>query len=235
MHRTPNPKPFISNRTPWLAKASRRRSESLLAIGALAFVACASSQPSREPTARPISEQAAGRGQVTSQSAAHHTEEDMTHGEIIRIPSSMREEHQEIHAALVGATQVPGRVGEAARELARILEPHFTREEQVALPPLGLVRPLANGEFDPSWSGVLPMTDALKRELPQMLREHEEIGSAARRLETVAGEERNLEVQELARKLQAHAKSEEELFYPVAILVGELVRARLGQADPVSQ
>jgi hypothetical protein len=33
-------------------------------------------------------------------------------------------------------------------------------QEQNALPPLGLLQPLAKGEFDPSMSGVLPMTDA---------------------------------------------------------------------------
>lgn len=149
--------------------------------------------------------------------AGRRWEESMT---CIDIPDSVRKEHQEIHAALTSATKVPGRVGEAARDLARLLEPHFLREEQVALPPLGLLRPLANGEFSPSMTEVLAMTDALRSELPQMLREHVDIASAARRLEAVAGEERNLSVQDLARKLQAHAKSEEEVFYPAAILVG---------------
>jgi hypothetical protein len=70
------------------------------------------------------------------------------------------------------------------------------------------------------------MTDALRAELPQMLREHEAIGAQTRKLEQAARDEHNPEVEELAKKLQLHARSEEEIFYPAAILVGDLVRAR---------
>ena len=62
-----------------------------------------------------------------------------SHGVTLEIPESMRIEHGEIHAALERATGVPGRVGEAARALAAVLHPHFEREEEIALPPLGLL------------------------------------------------------------------------------------------------
>jgi hypothetical protein len=142
------------------------------------------------------------------------------------VPESIRAEHAEIHGALERATRAPGRVGEAARALAAVLHPHFVREEQIALPPLALLRPLAEGRFEPSMRAVLPMTDSLRAELPQMLREHVRIGAAARRLEQVAREEGNAEVELLAQKLQLHARSEEEVLYPAAVLVGDLVRAR---------
>jgi hypothetical protein len=58
-------------------------------------------------------------------------------------------------------------------ELDRVLHPYFVREEEIALPPLGLLEPLSKA----------PPT-----------------------------------------KLQLHAKSEEELFYPAALLVGDVVR-----------
>jgi hypothetical protein len=135
-------------------------------------------------------------------------------------------EHSEIHAALVDATKRPGRVGEAAQKLAKVLHPHFVREEQIALPPLALLRPLAAGEYNPEMRDVLAMTDALRAELPNMLREHEQIAAAARELEQTAREQRDAEAEELAKKLQLHARSEEEIFYPAAILVGDLVRAR---------
>lgn len=61
----------------------------------------------------------------------------------IEIPKSIQIEHETIHAALIEATQAPGRVGVAAKELAEVLHPHFVREEQIALPPLGLLAPLA--------------------------------------------------------------------------------------------
>lgn len=145
----------------------------------------------------------------------------------IRIPESMRVEHAEIHDELVRATKAPGQVGVSARELAVVLHPHFVREEEIALPPLGLLAPLAAGEMTPKMREVLPLTDALRIELPRMLEEHQAIRAATRRLGEVARAEGNTEVVHLTQKLALHAQSEEELFYPAAVLVGDLVRARL--------
>jgi hypothetical protein len=145
----------------------------------------------------------------------------------IHVPESMRVEHAEIHDGLVRATMAPGRVGAAARELAAILHPHFVREEEIALPPLGLLAPLARGEMTPEMREVLPLTDALRDELPRMLEEHTAIRAATSRLGEVARAEGNAEVAHLAESLARHAQSEEELFYPAAVLIGDLVRARV--------
>lgn len=144
----------------------------------------------------------------------------------LRIPESMQVEHAEIHERLVEATKLSGPVGDAARELAKVLHPHFVREEEIALPPLALLAPLAAGEYSPDMREVLAMTDALRAELPRMLQEHEAVAAAAQRLEAVAREAGNGEVEALATALQLHARSEEEIFYPAALLVGDLVRAR---------
>ena len=111
-----------------------------------------------------------------------------------------------------------------------MLHPHFVREEQIALPPLALLRPLAQGEWRPEMRDVLHMTDSLRAELPQMLRDHEAIAVAAQNLESIARADADADAEELARALQRHARSEEELFYPAAVLVGELVRARMSAA-----
>ena len=149
----------------------------------------------------------------------------------IEIPESMRAEHGEIHAALERATQVPGAVGEAARALAKVLHPHFQREEQIALPPLGLLAPLARGERPRAMRVVLPLTDSLRAELPRMLREHQAIHAATVRLQQVARARRNAPVERLTDELLLHAKNEEEVMYPAALLVGEVVRAQLPPAS----
>jgi len=147
----------------------------------------------------------------------------------IRIPPAMRAEHAEIHGQLVAATKAPGKVGEAARKLAAILDPHFEREEQIALPPLGLLAPLSRGEFAPGMREVLPMTDALRAELPRMLEEHKAIHAATVQLGDVAKAEGNPAVERLADVLKGHAANEEEVSYPAALLVGDVVRARLAK------
>lgn len=145
---------------------------------------------------------------------------------MLSVPASIRAEHAAIHGALTEATRAQGPVGEAARELARVLHPHFVREEQIALPPLALLRPLARGDYEPSMRVVLAMSDSLRDELPRMLREHQAIAAAARRLEEVSRQAGNAEAEALARSLQQHARAEEEVFYPAAVLVGEVVRSR---------
>jgi hypothetical protein len=142
------------------------------------------------------------------------------------IPTAMKAEHDGIHRRLIRATRAPGRTGDAARALARVLHPHFVREEQIALPPLGLLAPLARGEFTADMAAVLSMTDSLRAELPRMLEEHKGIHAATARLAEVARLKSNAEVGDLAMTLAAHAEAEEQLFYPAAVLVGEIVRSR---------
>lgn len=155
--------------------------------------------------------------------AQQHLHQDSA---LIRIPESLRAEHAEIHAQLERATRARGGVGVAARALAALLQPHFVREEQIALPPLGLLAPLARGERGSALRSVLPMTDSLRAELPRMLEEHRAIRAATLRLGQAARTAGNAPVERLAEKLALHARSEEEIFYPAAVLVGDLVRAR---------
>lgn len=154
-------------------------------------------------------------------------EQHMTQHDGVGIPEALQAEHHEIHERLVTATKLPGPVGDAARQLATVLHPHFQREEQIALPPLGLLAPLARGEFNPEMARVLPMTDSLRAELPRMLEEHVAIAAATRRMGTVAAELGNAEVAALAQALALHARTEEEVSYPAALLVGEIIRIRL--------
>lgn len=149
----------------------------------------------------------------------------------IEIPKSLQIEHEAIHSALVEATQAPGSVGVAAKELAEVLHPHFVREEQIALPPLGLIAPLAAGDRLPEAviSEALAMTEALRSELPRMLEEHKKIRAAVEKLRLAARAEKSTKYEQLAEELALHAQTEEEVLYPAALLVGDLLRARRRQ------
>lgn len=144
------------------------------------------------------------------------------------IPKSIQMEHESIQAALTQATRAPGRVGAAAKELAEALHPYFVREEQIALPPLGLLAPLA-ANIPVSYSVLseaLTMTDTLKSELPQMLEEHQRIRVAAEKFHTAVHAEQATMYERLAEQLVLHAQTEEEVLYPAAVLVGDIIRAR---------
>jgi hypothetical protein len=149
----------------------------------------------------------------------------------IEIPESIQIEHEAIHSALVAATSAPGRVGTAARALADVLLPHFEREEEIALPPLALLAPLAAGEpvSEAAAAAIIEMTTALRAELPQMLEEHVRVHAAVVELRAAA-EAANADAEvELADHLALHAETEEDVLYPAALLVGDVLRARRAQ------
>jgi iron-sulfur cluster repair protein YtfE (RIC family) len=76
---------------------------------------------------------------------------------------------------------------------------------------------------------ALAMSDALRKELPRMLQEHTRIRAATETLRVVAQREKASAYEQLAEDLALHARSEEEVLYPAAILVGDVIRARLSQ------
>ena len=145
----------------------------------------------------------------------------------VEIPSSIKKEHEAIHNLLIEATKQPGRVGLQAKVLADVLHPHFVREEEIALPPLGALAALVRDEAPSDVWHVLAMTDSLRAEMPKMLEEHKRIRAAVHALREAAQIEKAAKYEGLADQLALHALTEEEVLYPAAMLVGDLIRARM--------
>lgn len=144
-----------------------------------------------------------------------------------QIPPALKAEHEELHGELVRATKAGGRTGEAAKTVAKLMHPHFVKEEEYALPPLGLLGPLSKGEIEPGMAEVIKMTERLEAEMPHMLAEHKNIVAALQRLIEAAEAEQLPEYVRFAEKLMAHARAEEEVSYPTALLIGRYLKAAL--------
>lgn len=125
------------------------------------------------------------------------------------------------------ATTEGGATGKAAKAVANILHPHFVKEEDFALPPLGLLPQLVKGKVTSDMKDILLMTDKQKTDLDQMLEEHEEIVAVLEKLVAAAKKEKKPEYVRFADKLTQHAQAEEEIYYPAAILVGHYVKLKL--------
>lgn len=143
------------------------------------------------------------------------------------IPEPLKIEHDELHEELAKATRAGGRVGETAQAVAQLLHPHFVQEEEFALPPLALLRPLAEDRLAPDMAEVLAMTDRLETELPRMLAEHEAIVAALDWLVEAARDDGKPDVARFAEKLILHARTEEDVLYPAALVVGRYVKMKL--------
>lgn len=145
------------------------------------------------------------------------------------VPSPIAAEHHELHVELERATKAGGMTGAAAHEVARLLHSHFVKEEEIALPPLAILKQLSKGEYDPAWAEIQALADRLEAELPDMLAEHSAIVQALNRLSDAADSEGLPDVVRFAENLAAHAKMEEEVLYPAAVLVGRHLKAIAGR------
>ncbi len=144
----------------------------------------------------------------------------------LQIPRAMQIEHDTLHSDLVALTKSGGLTGQAAQQVAKVLDHHFQKENEYALPPLGLLVPLSEGKFDCSMTAVLPMTDKLRAGMPVMLAEHKDIEAAVSDLKKAATSENNAEGVRFADELAAHAQTEEQVMYPAALLIGLYVKGK---------
>jgi hypothetical protein len=148
-----------------------------------------------------------------------------------QIPRALKVEHEELHGELARATKAGGRTGEAAKAVAKLMHPHFVKEEEYALPPLGLLTVLSRGKIESGMAEALRMTDKLETELPRMLAEHKDVVTALRRLVKAAKAEGKPQYVRFAEKLMAHARIEEEVSYPTALLIGRYLKAALSTSS----
>jgi hypothetical protein len=145
----------------------------------------------------------------------------------LNIPHSLKLEHEELHAKLAKATRVGGRIADAAQAVAAVLHPHFEKEEEFALPPVGLLSILAGGGVEPEMAEVLAMTNRLKAELSEMLDEHQSIVGALKDFVGVTEEEHKPEYGRVTERLILHAQTEEQVLYPASLLIGDYVKLKL--------
>lgn len=140
------------------------------------------------------------------------------------IPKAMEEEHEELHEELRSATKIRGKVGEAAVRVAQALHPHFERENELALPVIGVARELVEGKTSADFLKALELADKFKAEYDKMLQEHLEIVKALDQLHKVAKQAKKRNVIDFGRRLKLPAQTEEDLTYPAVLMVGKLLK-----------
>jgi iron-sulfur cluster repair protein YtfE (RIC family) len=142
----------------------------------------------------------------------------------LEIPEVLRREHRQLDLQLQSATVLSTPLGLAARNLATILHSHLLREEQFALPLLGVLPHLADGKVGTEMGIVVPIAERLRRELPSLRQEHVAIVDALEAFAEAARAEDRAEYVQLAHALIEHVRTEEAILYPAALMAGEYVR-----------
>lgn len=144
-----------------------------------------------------------------------------------KIPQSLKAEHEELHSELARAIKSGGATGEAARAVENVLHSHFLKEEEYALPPLGLLRILAECEISEEMRPAITMADRLRSDMSRMLLEHKGVLTALSSLEEAANREDHPEFIRFAEDLALRARNEEEVLYPATVLIGEFLKLKL--------
>jgi hypothetical protein len=146
-------------------------------------------------------------------------------------PESLKIEHQEFREQLQAAVAAGGRTGEAAKGVLEVLQPHVVLEQELAMPPLTLLRQIAYDTVTAEMAPMMVKAQALKEQIPRMLNDHKLIVGALRTLMQASTEERHPGFAAFAQKLILHAQTEEEIFYPAAVLVGEYLKLTLAGSE----
>lgn len=145
----------------------------------------------------------------------------------MKSPPPLTMEHQSLLADLNQARHLRGLTAKAADRVGRLMQPHYAKEEEIALPQLGLMQALANGHVESGMMAAAILAERLQAELPNMLAEHRMIIAALEELMAAATKENHPQVTDFVEKMMLHIQYEEMVTYPAAILVGKHVKMLL--------
>ncbi|MFZ1806300.1 MAG: hemerythrin domain-containing protein [Cyclobacteriaceae bacterium] len=150
------------------------------------------------------------------------------------VPSSIRVEHESLLDQINAITLFQDSTGFVATEIEELMQHHFAEEEDFVLPPLGLLPLLASGKIPEQSKEVIQLAEKLKSQLTHMTLEHQMINALMAQLKEVATQENHPEVIDFESTVHKHAVTEEEVYFPAAILVGEYLKLKLNPIQSAS-
>ena len=146
------------------------------------------------------------------------------------IPSSILLSHNSDIDRLTQLTHRAGPLGVAAEKALDLLKRHHRREVEYILPPLTLVPALASGKASPEMRWAIDMSDKVKANREEIFQEHVAITEVMTALRVEAQKVDDLDAAEFAEDAVADSVADMEIQEPTSVLVGEILRARLGIA-----
>lgn len=142
-------------------------------------------------------------------------------------PRSLDEEHDELIHSLRECAKKKTETGKAISELMEVLEPHFAKEQKIVMPLLGTVSDLVSGEKVSNLYEIANAQAPLLKEYQGMFEEHGRVRKLILKAEKAASHEGNQDTIDLLEGLAHHAKIEEEVLYPCALLAGTVAKCLL--------
>jgi hypothetical protein len=143
------------------------------------------------------------------------------------IPQSFKVAHEETLAELTAIGKRRTHTGQIARVAISAVKEHFRREEEYILPPLTLAPAIALGHVTPDMRWAIAMADRIKADRETIFVEHTVVTNWMIELAAAAERAHEADVIAFARGAVADALNDTEVNEPMAIVIGEYLRAKL--------
>lgn len=141
-----------------------------------------------------------------------------------KIPQSLQHGHENLLIEIKELIKSGGKIGEKAKVLNDAMKPHFDKEENFALPPLGLLIALSEGSWEIDKTEAIKMADTLKEKFNEMAQDHKDILKMLDELKVIAEEENNIHAKIFVKNLKVHAELEDQVLYPATLLIGNYLK-----------
>lgn len=141
-----------------------------------------------------------------------------------KTPKAIKNGHENLCSELKSLINYGGKIGENAKLLKDDMFAHFEKEEKYALPPLGLLLAISEGNWQIGSEEAIEMAEMLKSKLAELKLEHENISGILNNLKIAAEEENNRNAKEFVKELLLHIEIEDQVLYPATILIGNYLK-----------
>lgn len=133
-----------------------------------------------------------------------------------RSPNSLLHQHESL---LTKAALLPANGDSSAVNLRELLEYHFSEEEQYVFPVLNILPVLASGKMPEDSVIIAGLVKRFKSNSAKLLAEHQMIMKLMQELRAKFSGDTSLP--ELEAALSQHARLEEEILFPAAVVAGD--------------
>lgn len=142
----------------------------------------------------------------------------------LKVPKSVIHGHANLVLEMNEVISIDGRIGEKARQLRDTMVPHFKKEEEYALPPLGLLLAFTEQNWEINSEEAIKMAESLESRLSEMKDDHKAIIEVVNQLKAIGEEEGNFIVKMFVKDITLHMELEDEVLYPATILIGNYLK-----------
>lgn len=142
------------------------------------------------------------------------------------VPHFIKQEHDYLLGELEKLTLTKDSTGRVAARTLEFMQHHFQEEEQYVLPPLQSLPSLASEIIPEHSAEIIRLTEKLRSQLTHMNADHQMIMAHLEELKQAAAYDNHPDVTLLEEQIHRHARVEEEVYFPAAIVIGEYLKQK---------